>query len=520
MSLFSDWPEIAPVLPATPATGEPPVLRVEHAVWGKVHGARSDFRWIARSPDFPQDPDLPRQLNLGAEDQPVRTQLWRNLHGRCYAVSCYPSRATDWSGRTGFLEKQILAWEPAVGLPAALGALLLLPEVACRTDEVWWDRCEGEPWQDPGFALPLPAPGPIPVEESQVEASLIRGIEALHAVLQANSLEAYFLRLLGRLRPAGLTGLSQPLPPEALAALLAPLPGMLADRVSLAGWISGHASRDDLARWDAVVLPPELAGTAEPEVQVSPVDRERASTWARRLLLLPEPMEELRPSPFSVAEPSAPVRRTETRKPAPRESRRSSSVIGLPGRTIDLEPPSKEISPLFHELYAFARAVDHRWIDPEASSLKKKLREATHYKPAPASLLPSWIEALEAQRPEDVDKDQWTVKLDLLRSAAVVLFPDPTVWKKVGLPRSPRIPALFFALLLESSKQRDTLGGLGEALLRQTLEQSVECTPSRWASKVRDMLGRWQVETNRRDTDIRRLIEIALGTRAPQRAVL
>ena len=176
MSLFSDWPEIAPVLPAT---GELPVLHVEHAVWGKAHGARSDFRWIAHSPGFPIDSDLPRQLNFGAEDQPVRTQLWRNLNGLCYAVSCYPSRATDWSGRGGFLEKQIWAWDPA-GVPAALGALLLLPRIARETDKVWWDRSDDAPWQDPGFALPLPSEK-IPIQEAEVAETVERGIEALRA---------------------------------------------------------------------------------------------------------------------------------------------------------------------------------------------------------------------------------------------------------------------------------------------------------------------------------------------------
>lgn len=514
MSIFSAWPEIAP---PSAESGQLPELRVEHAVWGKAHGARSDFRWIARSPGFPNDPDLPRQLNFGNEDQPVRTQLWRNLHGRCYAVSCYPSRAADAVGRGGFLEKQVFTWESA-GVPAALGALLLLPRVARLTDEVWWSQCEDGSWQDQGFALALPAPDKILIQEDEVEGAITRGIEALHAVLQPADLENYFVRFLGSLRPAVLTGLTEPLPPEALAALLLPLPGLLANRLSLAGWISGHASREDLARWDAVVLPPGLTGVVEIQAQTSPAHREQASAWARKLFLVPEPMEELVPLSFHIEKTLAPVR-GEIQKPEPPQRHQSSLIAGLPGRTIDLEPPPQGASPLIQELYEFARAVDRRWLDPEASSLRKKLRDAGSFNPAHALILPSWIRQLGKQCPEDVDEKQWTVKLDLLRSAAVVFYPDPSVWKAVGLPQGRRIPALFFALLFDNVKQRDNLGGLGEAPLRQIIEHSLDCIPSSWTRKVRDLIDRWHVESNRRDPDIRRLIETAKGMRAPQRAV-
>lgn len=493
MSVFHDWPEIAPVSSAE----EPLRLHVERAVWGKVHGARSDFRWIARSPGFPQDPDLPRQLNLGAESQPVHTQLWRNLHGRCYAVSCSPSRAVDATGRTGFLEKQVLAWEPPPGVPAALGALVLLPRVALLTDEVWWDRYADQPWENQGFSLQLPVPKTIFIHESEIESTLFRGIEALQARLDSGALEAFYARLLGSAQPAGLTGLREPLPPEALAALLLPL-GLLADRLSLAGWISGRASREDLALWNAVVVPPELSAM----VDLSATNNEKARGWSCRLLGLPRPPEPL--EELSQLFVSAEKHEPQAKKNAPRPPVRIES----PGHKLGLEAPPPESSPLVQELYEFARSVDRRWLDPE--TLRKKIQPGA--RSLPPLLIPSWIEELENQCPDGVDEDQWAVKLDLLRSAAMILHVKSEVWKAVGLPKSRRIPALFFALLLEG-QQRDLLGAAGEAPLRQAIEQSFDCIPCRWTSKVWEMLEQWRRQTNRRDPDIQRLIENAKNRR-------
>ena len=51
---------------------------------------------------------------------------WRTLADQCFALVSYPSRAIDTAGRSSFLEKQVLAWRRPIGIPAALGALLLL----------------------------------------------------------------------------------------------------------------------------------------------------------------------------------------------------------------------------------------------------------------------------------------------------------------------------------------------------------------------------------------------------------
>ena len=226
----------------------PAVLPYERAVWGKVHAADSDFRWIARSSDLEDaEPELKSQISLGAEERPVTAQLWRNLGGRCYAVGLYPSRAKDTAGRTDFLEKQVLAWErlpdrgrtPELDIPAALGALLLLPRVAALGDVIWWGRSAGKPWSNPGFSLSIDpaAHEPLPVGKEELAAAIERGVEALRGAVPEPQLAGLYDQILARRRPACLTGLQPPLPPEALGALLLPLPRELADSLSLAGWI-------------------------------------------------------------------------------------------------------------------------------------------------------------------------------------------------------------------------------------------------------------------------------------------
>ena len=96
--------------PALRGLGEPTAIECERGVFGKMHGARSDFRWIARSAAFLRDGWLEDKFALGSEDLPTRLSFWRCLpeHGCYIAGYAYPSRAQDASGRRGFLEKQFL----------------------------------------------------------------------------------------------------------------------------------------------------------------------------------------------------------------------------------------------------------------------------------------------------------------------------------------------------------------------------------------------------------------------------
>ncbi len=233
-------------------------LDYERGVWGKVHGADSDFRWIAVSGLFAvQNDGLERELKLGSEDEPLRFQLWRCLNGIHYAVACYPSRATDAAGRSGFLEKQVLEWRRSDGLPAALGALLLLPRSASLDDNVWWkDRAKAD-WAEEDYQLSLEKAehAPLSVTEERLEQIIEGGITGLFERTSEKALGELYARLLAGQRAVPLDGLESPLSAEALAVLLLPLPRDSADRLSMAGWLP--AKRADAKRlqerWDLMM---------------------------------------------------------------------------------------------------------------------------------------------------------------------------------------------------------------------------------------------------------------------------
>src|SRR5262249_16752164 len=65
-------------------------FRCERGIWGKVHGAESDYRWIAASPGFASGRgQLYAELSVGQPTAPEKFTLWRAYNGRFYAVSCY-----------------------------------------------------------------------------------------------------------------------------------------------------------------------------------------------------------------------------------------------------------------------------------------------------------------------------------------------------------------------------------------------------------------------------------------------
>ena len=87
-------------------TGHGETWHCERGIWGKAHGARSDFRWLARSAGFARrHADLGRRLNLGLEDRPRAFAAWRRSAIPATAVAAYPSRATDAAGRAAFPRK-------------------------------------------------------------------------------------------------------------------------------------------------------------------------------------------------------------------------------------------------------------------------------------------------------------------------------------------------------------------------------------------------------------------------------
>ncbi|HEX6161179.1 MAG TPA: hypothetical protein VF111_13485, partial [Thermoanaerobaculia bacterium] len=310
-------------------------ISFERAVWGKVHGAATDFRWIARTPAFAADrSDIQTQLNLGGEDTPAAFQAWRSDGDRFYAVTGYPSRAIDASGRRGFLEKQVLEWRRSDGAPAVVGALLLLPHAAQMTDAIWWDRAAGELWSSPEACLPIDDSTPLLAGEDDLVAAIERGRAVLRESVSRDAIEQLYEQLLQRRSPAFLGTITQPLPPEALAALLLPLPRDIADRLSIAGWIpSSRPSMSDLAtHWDVLVTP-------------RPGDGFKSAEARQMVEMLLDETTSAPPAP-SRAVPVMP------RRPRPR-------------MRLDVTPPEPGAPGVIQELYDLAATVDRRWLAPD-----------------------------------------------------------------------------------------------------------------------------------------------------------
>ncbi|PZN84573.1 MAG: hypothetical protein DM484_02650 [Candidatus Methylumidiphilus alinenensis] len=259
-----------PALQGMPAT-LPAKLEYQRGVFGKVHGVRSDFRWIARSADFKRGNELEEALYLGSQDKPCALPFWRCLAAVHYAGFAYPSRAKDAAQRGGFLEKQIADLGRSV-LPAALSALLSLRMVWQWNDSIWWDRQESVNWSQPDSVLPIAAadcPG-LDLEGlgDRLGKAIAEGLAGLME-LGKESLAYFYASLLAGETPAILPS-TKPLGPEALAALLLPLPRPLADRLSLLGWVPSNLYElKDLGKcWDGAVLAvghnaPELSSKAK-----------------------------------------------------------------------------------------------------------------------------------------------------------------------------------------------------------------------------------------------------------------
>lgn len=298
--------------PALKLDGEPlpGALTYERGIWGKVHGAPSDFRWITTTTGFAAaHPGVERELPLGGEDAPASGMLWRTIGDTCYAAAFYPSPAQDAAGRSGFLEKQVLEWKRPPEVPAALGALLLLDTVARLGPDVYWNRRSDIRWSEDDYTLDLGADAhpPLPVSVAALEDAVARGLELLRGAVSEEALAELYAALLAGGRALPLRGLTAPLPPAALAALLLPLPRTLADRLSVAGWLpSSRLSDADLQEvrrcWD-FVLGGAMAIPATPATSPAPTPEQiRDARSLAHELFGPTPTRPVRTAP-SAADP-------------------------------------------------------------------------------------------------------------------------------------------------------------------------------------------------------------------------
>lgn len=449
------WPALDLEAPA------PQRLELEWAVWGKVHGAASDYRWIAHSPGLdPQAQRLQPELLIGNEDVPARATCWRALEGSFCAVSCYPSRAFDASRRSDFLEKQLFLWRPAAGAPAALGALLLLPRVARLTDQVWWGSSADPGWSRPDFALVLEPEeaAPVVVSEEELQGNAEAGLAALReAVGEEAVLAELYGALLAGQRPAILAGLAGPLPPAALAAILLPLPRDLADRISLAGWmLSQSVDAESFRRlWDVLVCGRPPAGLRA----VSTAGAAEQGREAARAVFDADPSR------------------------LPRRPRAQAG--GAPaGRS--------QLPSVVERLQDFATDDSRRWLAPEelAGGPDRSLRTVEVYD----GYLVDCVESVETEIQKlngtsglvRWQREHLQVKADVLRAAALALAPT-TAWR-LGLPKSGRVPALLFCTRLDE-RDRGRLSDLGETKLREIARQSLDCRPDLFGQEIRKRMA-------------------------------
>ncbi len=470
-----DWPAL------DLADGEELTLRYELGVYGKVHGAATDFRWIARSPGFdPRGRELDRQLYLGVEDRPVPSVYWRALWERYFAVGGYPSRAADDAGRTGSFEKQVIEWQPG-RLPAALGALVLLPVADRQTDDIWWERRERLLDSPAALEIDRDSCPEIRVSDSDLETAIQGGRRALEeAGVTPEVLGRLYAGVLSGAGPEWFSGLAEPLAPEALAVLLLPFERRRADGLSLAGWIP--SSRTDLSelgeRWDILVAPPDFS---QPVPKTHGVEiTERARRMAAAVFELDPYI--VRPRRAARTGPVEQQAWAAQRMRAPEvaaggggedaaageesEAARETTSLVLPGRTLGLTTPSPEAGPVVRELFDYADHVAHRYLEPERLAGRG---EASLLEPGDAdgSAVRSWPREVADRRPEDVDREHWEFKVEILRAAALVLAPEPEKARPAAAKAdtdfldptlNKKVPALFFLGLLS----RDSLDRFAE----------------------------------------------------------
>ncbi len=492
-------------------------IHCEIGIWGKVHRQASDYRWIARGGGFGgQLPDLNRRLRIGGEDRAVRTIGWRAPWmpgGRDYfAIGAYPSRATDAWGRSAVLEKLVLHWRrPAPEFPAALAALALLPAAALGDDRLWWDRVDEGDWQRPDYALPIwpeDCP-PVRIDRAGLESVIETGIDTLSRTLDPERLAAVYAGLLSGQRPVLLRGLESPLPPAALAALLLPLTPDQAARCSLAGWVPATLiDPDDLGiNWDLAAT-----GQSGPGPEGMPEYQDLGAALAESLLGRdPGPINRRQGATGALQAPGLTDPSAQAPKP-PMDDRpgpSASAALVHPNPRMHLGPEGAAGQPGLRYLYRFADRIALRRLD--LMQLGEDLSADSAYPLLSPGIDPAghpligWIETLSEGRPDWVEPREWSIKIDQLRAAALFLLPHPRTLDLVGLPESPRVPALLAALAADPSRIGGRLADHGRAGLDRMLRHSLACPDPGLATDIRAWMGQWLAAVGDRD------LEIALG---------
>jgi len=122
-----------------------------------------------------------------------------------------------------------------------------------------------------------------------------------------------------------------------------------------------------------------------------------------------------------------------------------------PIQEVDLAP-SANAPEYLHEIYRFVQADERRWLAPE---YLRRFCQKQPFEPyvQDAEKICKWVKLTEANKPDYADKEQWQVKVDLLKALAFVLVPRSEALEEIGLPDGQRVPALLFAELLENGTE-------------------------------------------------------------------
>nr|VFJ49980.1 MAG: hypothetical protein BECKDK2373C_GA0170839_102723 [Candidatus Kentron sp. DK] len=446
-------------------------LKCQIGVWSKAPGAASDYRWIARTPGFVGDNRFID--NFYISDAPGKIEdavLWKQADGYFHAVHLYSSPNRDSANRGNIIER-VFVQCPAGVLPAVAVALLLLPEIARLGPELYQGHLENIDWRykEKFIELSEDAGPSFHLGHAALLNAITRGMETVRNCRfdLKTHLGPFYAALLSGQQPCFLPDCANhhSLSPEMLAALLLPFPREITDKLSFAPDIpEGHVNLEKLFRnWN--ILPGRFA---PPSSNLSAIEEEEWEAGKRLALsILHNDPEQLR------KKDTQPVPRSE----APVEKPWINPIASMP--IPDLPPDAGWLPRL---LYEFAQDPQWRWLTDEhvgsAHSNDYALSPGTSFefertgvvdaenrwKPDVISRHPddyygnlqgidTWllntIDYLRANAPILIDEKQWMVKLDILRSALMTLFPNT----KYRIPlESKRIPSDYVASLLNTRR--------------------------------------------------------------------
>ncbi len=274
------WPALEGLEQEVPST-----IACERGIFGKAHGSASDYHWLAMTPHFTAARRrLEQDLELGEQDEPSCATLWRSDGDVSSAINFYPSRAHDASGRSGFLEKQVLEWKRPPNTPAALGALMLLPMVARLDADDWWKQRSDVQWSSDDV-IDLTGVPPIPTTMASIEKAIVQGLDELARAVSEDGLTEFYANVLAGNRGIAMRGVNEPLSPVALAALLLPLPRKIADAFCAAAWLPStwlsESTLQNLRRcWTAIIAAPVPVASVGSEPTAEQIDEARALAGA------------------------------------------------------------------------------------------------------------------------------------------------------------------------------------------------------------------------------------------------